>query len=305
MRPLVSVVIPTYNRPHPLGLALSSVAEQRDVPGAVEVIVVNDGGVDISATVDAAAEQGLSIRLINLGANQGLPCARNSGIDAARGEFLALLDDDDVYFPDHLATMLTAIDREKVEGAYGVCALSSIRVDPQQPSFSSQYASYPFDHELLAVANFITIHAAVVRMPPPEARFDPDLPALEDWDIWLRLTRRHRYRFHHVPQTTVVYHQIPGQNNMCAPTITEAAALAGFGRLAQRIWARWPADTADSRRFRLYIAVMYWNGLTLLAEGKQLREDYFQRCMSQLAAAWHGDRTEDGLADRIIESMTG
>lgn len=305
MRPLVSVVIPTYNRPNLVGLAISSVQQQRDVPGTIEVIIVNDGGVSVTSAVDAATEQGLSVRLIDLAVNQGLSLARNAGIDAARGEFLALLDDDDVYLPDHLSTMLSAIDREKVDAAYGVCGLSTTRVDPQRPSFTSQYVSYPFDHELLSVANFIPVHAPVLRMPPDAARFDLRLSALEDWDMWLHLTRRYGYRFHHVPRPTVVYHQIPGQSGMCASATAESAALAGFSRLAQHIWRRWPATTTTIERFRLYVSVMYCNGLTTLAEGKRLRGDYFQRCMDQIAAVWHGDRPEDGLADRIIDSMTG
>ncbi|MFX0573081.1 glycosyltransferase family 2 protein [Nocardia nepalensis] len=305
MSPLVSVVIPTFNRPDVVGLAISSVQQQRDVPGTIEVIVVNDGGIDVSSAIAKASEHGQPIRLIDLATNSGLSRARNAGIDAARGEFLALLDDDDVYLPNHISTMLTTIDCEKVDAAYGVCGLSTTRVDPQQPSFSSQYASYPFDHDLLSVANFIPVHAPVLRMPPREARFDPGLSALEDWDMWLHLTRRYKYRFHHVPQPTVVYHQIPGHSGMCATAAAESSALAGFSRLAQHIWRRWPATTAISQRFRLYITVMYCNGLTTLAEGKQLRGDYFQRCMDQIAEVWHGDRPEGGLADRIIDSMTG
>ncbi|WP_280366646.1 glycosyltransferase family 2 protein [Nocardia wallacei] len=304
MIPLVSVVIPTYNRPDIIGEALSSVGLQRNVPGPIEVIVVNDAGLDVTAAVDDAREcLGLTVRLIDLTANRGLPAARNIGIDAAAGEFLALLDDDDVFLPQHLTTMLDAIDREGADAAYGICALSTRRVDPLAPQPTSTYPSHPFDPALLSVANFIPIHAPVLRRPPDRARFDTALPALEDWDMWLRLTQAFGYRFHHVPLETVVYHQLRDDDNMCAPSVRESAALARFSRLAQRLWARWDAPTEAARRFRLHIVTMYWNGLVLLAEGRRLRVDYFQRCLGHIAAAWHGDIPEDSITDRIVESM--
>jgi glycosyltransferase involved in cell wall biosynthesis len=100
----------------------------------VEVIVVNDGGRDVTTAIRTACQRhGLAIRLIDLPVNQGLPAARNAGMDAAAGEFLAFLDDDDVFLPCHLATMLDAIDQEKTDAAYGICVLSTRRVDPLAP----------------------------------------------------------------------------------------------------------------------------------------------------------------------------
>lgn len=58
-----------------------------------------------------------------------------------------------------------------------------------------------------------------------------------------------------------------------------------------------------ARRFRLYIAVMYWHALALLAEGQQLNDNYFLRCVGQIAAAWRGEQPEDSLPERIIESI--
>ncbi|WP_194835949.1 glycosyltransferase [Nocardia sp. XZ_19_369] len=303
MMPLVSVVIPTYNRPNMLRSALSSVAGQRNLADEIEVIVVNDGGSEVKHAVEFARDNGLCARLINLPVNRGLPSARNIGINSARGEFLALLDDDDVFLPDHLATMIAAIECENVEAAYGICPVSTSRVDPALPLPPLEFWSHPFDCELLSVANFISVHAAVVRMPPTTARYDPGLSALEDWDMWLRLTRQHGYRFHHVPQPTVIYHRLPVQHSMCGATMSNAAALSVFGRLAQRIWARWPATTARSQRFRLYIAVVYWQALTVVAEGGTLAGDFFQRCIGEIATTWHGDQSESDLPARIIDSI--
>jgi glycosyltransferase involved in cell wall biosynthesis len=199
MTPLISVVVPTYNRPGPLRHALSSIAAQREVPGTVETVIVNDGGTDVTAVADEARELGMQLNLVSLGHNHGLATARNIGMERARGEYVAFLDDDDVYLPQHLRVTLSALGTGDADLAYTRCAVQQTRVDPGHPPPLPEGAAFPFDPELLSVANFMPVHTAVLRRPA-HARFDPGLPALEDWDIWLRLLREHHYRFVHVPK---------------------------------------------------------------------------------------------------------
>ncbi|MGX6601697.1 glycosyltransferase family 2 protein [Micromonosporaceae bacterium Da 78-11] len=303
MTPLVSVVVPTYNRPHLLHKALSSVIGQRQVPGQVEVVVVNDGGADVTSAINAARGRGLAVRIINLAANRGLSTARNIGIESSRGEYLAFLDDDDIFLPDHLALNLDALSHAGVEASYGACRISTQRVDPLHPVAPAGSVAYQFDADLLAVANFIPVHSAVIRRPPTEARFDPTLAALEDWDMWLQLTREHAYRFTSVPEPTVVYHRISSEAGMCGATVTDAAALAGFGRLTDRMWRRWPAPTPKAAHFRLYIAVMYWHALASLCEGTPIADLYFWQCVEHIAAVWTEQRDEADLTQQIINSI--
>ncbi|MGC4857384.1 glycosyltransferase family 2 protein [Micromonospora sp. DT4] len=303
MKPLVTVVIPTYNRPGPLRHALASVAAQRAVPGSVEVVVVNDGGCDVSTVANAAREQGLVVRLIDLDQNGGLPSARNVGIQVARGDYLAFLDDDDIFLPSHLGTALAALSTGGADLAYTVCVVQEARVDPTNPPAFSTPTTFSFDPELLSVANFMPVHTAVLRRPPESARFDRDLPALEDWDMWLRLAREHRYRFVHVPEPTVVYHRIASEASMVGATVGDGHALAHFGALTEQMWCRWPARTPKAQHFRLYIAVMYWHSLARLAAGHALSDQYFQRCVAEIAAVWHGERSETGLRQRLIDSI--
>jgi hypothetical protein len=123
---------------------------------------------------------------------------------------------------------------------------------------------YPFDPGLLSVANYIPVHSVVLRRPASaSARFDQGLAALEDWDFWLRLSRDQGYRFVHVAEPTVVYHRIPGQASLCGSTVSDTAALDGFGALVQQLWRRWPAASAKAARFRAYIGVMYWHAFSL------------------------------------------
>ena len=97
-KPSISVIIPTFNRPSYLQQCLDSLAKQSDDPPAFEVIVVNDGGTDVSAVIqDFPSLTGL--RLIDQ-PNAGPAAARNHGARQASGEFLAFLDDDCTPLPD-------------------------------------------------------------------------------------------------------------------------------------------------------------------------------------------------------------
>ena len=85
--------------------------------------------------------------------------------------------------------------------------------------------------------------------------------------------------------------RIAGQASMCGSTVSDAAALNGFGGLVQQLWRRWrrwPASDARAARFRAYIGVMYWHAFSLLAAGQPLDDLYFQYCLRILADAWTG-----------------
>src|SRR4026207_773633 len=94
--PLVSVIVPVYNGRRYLRAALESVFAQTYRP--IEVIVVDDGSVDDSGTI---AQSFPEVRYMHQ-TNQGVAAARNNGIDAAQGEFFALLDQDDLWATDKL-----------------------------------------------------------------------------------------------------------------------------------------------------------------------------------------------------------
>lgn len=101
-----SVVIPTYNRAHLVRCSIDSVLAQTHP--AAEIIVVNDGSRD--NTLDVLREYGAKIRIIDQ-PNGGLSAARNAGIQAARSEWIAFLDDDDEYAPERLEIAAASIDR--------------------------------------------------------------------------------------------------------------------------------------------------------------------------------------------------
>jgi len=107
MKPVVSIVIPAYNREAYVAEAIDSIFAQQDAPAA-EVIVVDDGSTDGTAAV--LARYGITIRVIHQ-ANAGVSAARNTGIRAAAGEWIFLLDSDDRVQPGTLRTLLTEAER--------------------------------------------------------------------------------------------------------------------------------------------------------------------------------------------------
>ena len=119
--PGVSVVIPVYNGEQYLADAIQSVRDQ--TYQNVEVIVVDDGSTDESA--DVAKKFGEAIRYVHQ-SNGGVGKARNTGIAAARGAYLAFLDQDDLWLPDKLAVQVAYLDSHPEVGAvYCQCQVRS------------------------------------------------------------------------------------------------------------------------------------------------------------------------------------
>lgn len=305
MTPLVSVVVPTRNRPEMLGHALASIAAQ-DLPAdAMEAVVVNDGGVDVTGVVENAREAGLFVRSLRLPNRHGLPAARNVGLSQARGDCIAFLDDDDVFLPNHLSVALSALDEVPEDAAvYTTCLVSTTRTDPAGPVASVGAFDYGFCRDLLTVANYIPVHSVVVRgLRASGARFDPSLPLLEDWDMWLRLVIRHGYRFHHVAEPTVVYHRIASDESMTGAGSAAAAALVRFATIQRLLWRRWPPANRRAARFRLYFIVMNWHALSHMATGGQVALRYYERALRAIADAWAGTEPEDALIESLAHAV--
>jgi len=244
----VSVVVPTFNRPEQLTQALASIALQTDpgspqTPGGwerktaqPEVIVVNDGGVDVSDILDRHRAT-LKIQYVNLPVNMGLAHARNAGIRRANGNVLCFLDDDDVMLPGHLRTGLQALAATEADVVYTQVAVCDQFVAPGAQPAPNQIRAYyraSFEPRLLHICNFIPVNSVFIRRP---ASFDETLGLLEDWDLWLRLLVRHGYRFHAVPVVTAVYHRVPGFGSMTG----RAAAVSRFRDTFRTIIDRYPS----------------------------------------------------------------
>jgi GT2 family glycosyltransferase len=190
--PLISVIIPSVNRPHRLWLALASVAAQ--TYAALEVVVVNDGGVDVRDLVDRyRAEFRRPAQYVELHPNRGLAGARNAGSAAAAGEWIALLDDDDRFRPDHLARLMAALrDHPTAALAYDdvLIEIEDGGADDVPPHvigtcrFGRLYDRATFEQD-----DFIPPSAMLFSRAAFQAAggFDTEIPMCEDWDFLLRL----------------------------------------------------------------------------------------------------------------------
>lgn len=247
MAPLLSVILPTRNRPETLRKALASIAGQ---DADVEVIVVNDGGAPVA---DVVGEFGgrLDTRLVTLPAEAGPSAARNHAIDLAAGRYLSFLDDDDIYLPGHLGAALDALAGGDADVVYATAGVSRRWIDPAAavPPRLPYAFDFAFDDAFLSVLNYIPPTGLVVRADRDEPiRFDPDLRAGEDWDLWLRLARHRGYRFRHLDRLGAVYHRIPAHAASADPIGDGRRALGMFHAGYRRMCARWavPEPSAEA-----------------------------------------------------------
>jgi len=183
----ISIIIPTYNYAHYLPMTVRSVLDQ-DTPGmSMEIIVIDDGSTDDTRAV--AASFGKAIRYIRQ-ENQGVSAARNTGLSLAAGEFLVLLDADDLLTPGMLASQANAL-RANPHVDIMICLSRLASSDtPDSPLHSVSTWPMVKDNFPIHLCRFtITpIHACMLRRRVAESvgGFDLDLKACEDHDYWLR-----------------------------------------------------------------------------------------------------------------------
>jgi glycosyltransferase involved in cell wall biosynthesis len=183
--PGVSVIIPNYNHTRFVTDAIQSVLNQ--TYRSYEIIVVDDGSTDNSREVVAGF--GSQVRYI-WQENQGLAGARNTGIRAARGELIGLLDADDQWLPEFLEKMVALAD-EYPEAVVYYCSAQGMDTDghdlPQV--FGGPAVPPKLIYQLLLRANFLIPSTVVLRRSTVLAAglFDQALRSCEDWDLWLRL----------------------------------------------------------------------------------------------------------------------
>jgi glycosyltransferase involved in cell wall biosynthesis len=264
----ISVVVPCYNAERFLAEALESALAQTRCPD--EVLVVDDGSLDDSETVATR----YPVRLIRTNGNLGHAAARNLGISEARGEVIAWLDADDVWERDHLEVVggllgrfpsasVAASGARYFGGREGSWCLSDLPALGRPANiFWRALAGTP-----LPAMSVLTRRDALLEV----GGFDPTIRIAPDYDLWLRLSRRHlfvvtgestaRYRFHAAQISAKPLRQLEAIYQIrarfldelraaCDPLAAEVAGVMG------RLWERdvWNAYyRRDWRRTRVLI----------------------------------------------------
>lgn len=185
--PKVTVVIPTFNQAHFLEDAVDSVLAQ--VYQDYEIVLVNDGSTD--HTEEVARRYQDKIRYVYQ-ENQGLASARNTGIRAAAGEYVALLDSDDIWAPTFLTSMM-ALAQRFLEATVYYCGIRYIDRDKHDLPQSGATRVMPSDalYKTILRSNFLIPSTIVMkRAPVLEANlFDVSFRRLQDRELWIRLLR--------------------------------------------------------------------------------------------------------------------
>jgi glycosyltransferase involved in cell wall biosynthesis len=185
----ISVVIPTKNRWQLLSrMALPSALAQQGVEH--EVVVVDDGSTDRTAEYLSGLGDP-RVRVVRRHVSGGMAAARNAGIAVSRGEWIALLDDDDLWAPHKLRTQLDAARRADADFAFGAV----VAVDDRRSVLGDLYlpSAEGLARELLgacvipAGCSNVIVRADVLAHV---GGFDEQLRHVADWDLWLRIADR-------------------------------------------------------------------------------------------------------------------
>ncbi len=212
METMVSIIVPTYNRANVIKRAIDSILRQ--TYSAYEVIIVDDGSTDETASVIAGI-QDTRIRYIVLEENKGVAHARNVGIQEAAYDYVAFLDSDDEWLPDKLRLQMDKLLDPSNQFGMVYCRMGGELRDgtgrfvcPHQ-DFVKEILEGNLFQPLLHY-NVIGTPSMIVRKECLEkvGGFKETLQCLEDWELILRLARQWKIGF--VDEILVEVHKTAG-----------------------------------------------------------------------------------------------
>lgn len=222
--PDVSVIVRSMARPT-LAEALASLADQR---GAIEVLVVTAIG-STHPSLDSRCGTH-ALRLVRSESPLARSAAANVGLDAARGQWITFLDDDDRFEPGHVDALVAAA-RAAPQARVITSYAKAVHRDGE-----TALVGQPFSLAQLYERNFIHLSSALVArtLVTDGARFDESLDVLEDWDFMLQLAQRGA--FHFVPLASFIWNADAGESGAGRGANHEATKFATH---RDRIYAKW------------------------------------------------------------------
>ncbi|MDR0851656.1 MAG: glycosyltransferase family 2 protein, partial [Clostridiales Family XIII bacterium] len=189
-RPLVSVIVRTHSRPAVLRQTLISL--RRQTYDNIEIVVFEDGAPTAQAMIENEFSD-LNIKYAASGEKIGRSNAGNYAIESASGKYINFLDDDDLFFADHIEVMVKYLLDTNMKAAFALANETAIIVKSKEPyefEIISEEERYhqKFVRLLLLRSNYIPIQSMLFERELFEkyGGLDPQLDLLEDWDLWVR-----------------------------------------------------------------------------------------------------------------------
>jgi glycosyltransferase involved in cell wall biosynthesis len=248
--PTVTVVIPTFNRPQFLVRAIDSV--RRQTFGDFEVVVVIDG-------FDPASRDAIEqiheprLRYLELSEKVGGSEARNLGVRAAKGRWIALLDDDDEWLPNKLEVQLAPVLSSENDGmlvtSRYVChapGLADVVRPRRLPQKGEPISEFMFDYLCyFQTSTFLCSRILYLRVP-----FDSSLPFFQDIDWFLRVSQDEAFKLVVIDEPLSIYHVPAGRSSITTGLNWQARLEWGRQRrhlLSKRAYSRFVVGTCVGR----------------------------------------------------------
>jgi glycosyltransferase involved in cell wall biosynthesis len=273
----ISVIIPAYNAEQYIAKAIESCLNQTYAPH--EIIVVDDGSTDSTAAV---AESFTSqVRVIRLSENMGVPTARNRGVQASTGDWIAFLDADDWFLPEKLESQRRcALKHEHAVLIYTAFYTSLDGVE-SPARFNPPAALGP----MLRYRCAFHVGTVALRRDAFDAvgGFDPSLLVCEDWDLWMNLAARYSVAlFAAVPERVAVYRTTPGSISSNAMRMHTART----GLIAKRCLYGTAGMSRYLLRRRILAFLHYDTSVALREEGSPLDLPFILKSIAFWPLPW-------------------
>ena len=206
----VSIILPTYNRGHLLESAVNSVLQQtyRDF----ELLIIDDASTDNTSEIIQSLQDN-RIKYIIHKTNKGVSAARNTGIRASTGQYIAFQDSDDEWFPEKLALQMQCFEQMPLETDVVYCDMYRI----EENNIKNYYNSPDITMNRLADENSLNFHVNGLGIQTFLLKkscfdeiglFDERLPRFVDLDLFIRLSDK--YEFYHIKEALVNYNATEG-----------------------------------------------------------------------------------------------
>jgi glycosyltransferase involved in cell wall biosynthesis len=292
--PTVSVVIATYNYGEFLAAAIDSVIEQSFQD--LEIVIVDDGSNDGTPDVVRPYLDNIRVRYIRT-EHLGQPAAKNAGIRAASGEFVAFLDADDLWLPSKLEKQVALLRSDERLGVVhtGVQPMNQfgqlVTIHEERPRYRGWVLEQIFHRP------FVCFSSSMIRRSVLDAVgwFDEGIPLAIDYDLWLRVALK--YRFDHLDERLVLYRS--GHANLsrrmversrCVRIIMQRFLMEFGGRerlgkqIRKTVWAEHCCDTAMAYGKRNPLRAIGWYSRALASS------PCYRPAWKSLASFWWPDR---------------